>query len=290
MSAKRRTFFKDRLIRFTQPRALNDPFEMRPHIIGFGTPAEMLEIAVNRWELFVEDQYQQYVSKQADSGAVKSFKSFRAELEPLRQQEIMAALHRAPEYTPLMIEHIDKMINLNVGVLSLCERPDIGLMWSHYADSHYGFLIEFDTGAPFFNQIRPPSHLKLGVDDEVAFAQEYGRLRAIDYQEIRPSVNVTEMTFEILLTKGKDWQYEKEWRMLMPPEYADVTRKDPKGLPLYLFEIPPSAIKAILLGCNADPELVFEALAFREVSENKIRVEKGVVDERHFRINFEAVI
>jgi hypothetical protein len=35
MPAERNTIFDNWLIRFTQPRALNDPFEMRPHIAGY---------------------------------------------------------------------------------------------------------------------------------------------------------------------------------------------------------------------------------------------------------------
>ncbi len=37
MPVERISFFDDWLTRFTQPKALNDPFEMCPHVLGYGT-------------------------------------------------------------------------------------------------------------------------------------------------------------------------------------------------------------------------------------------------------------
>jgi|SRR5580658_5344823 hypothetical protein len=38
------------------------------------------------------------------------------------------------------------------GVLCLSEAPANLLMWAHYADSHRGFVVEFDPASPFFCQ------------------------------------------------------------------------------------------------------------------------------------------
>ncbi|EPJ44297.1 MAG: hypothetical protein OFPII_35920 [Osedax symbiont Rs1] len=37
------------------------------------------------------------------------------------------------------------------GILSMTERIDNLLMWSHYADSHTGFVIGFDPSHDFFD-------------------------------------------------------------------------------------------------------------------------------------------
>lgn len=36
-------------------------------------------------------------------------------------------------------------LGTNLGNLSLTEKPDNLLMWSHYAQQHMGFVIEFDS-------------------------------------------------------------------------------------------------------------------------------------------------
>ena len=290
MAVERSTFFDDWLIRFTQPRALNDPFEMRPYINGYGNPEEMLDIAARNWEKWAHEQYDSYNSNHKGHGDVMQFDIFRAKLEPKRAEMMQEALLRAPEYNHSMAARIEEMMNKGVGVLSLCEHADIGLMWSHYGESHSGFVVEFDARSPFFHQVTPPEHVNASSEDAAAFAEEFGYLRPINYQEQRPSVVVTEMPFDTIMTKGKAWEYECEWRLLMPPDYADVTKQDIKGFPLCLFKVPPNSIKAILLGCNADDDLLKKTLTLRERPESKhIRIEKARIDEREFRLHFETV-
>ena len=63
MSSNRLAIFDDWLIRFTQPKALNDPFELRPHIAGYSTPEEVREIAARRWEEYAREKYDALVRK-----------------------------------------------------------------------------------------------------------------------------------------------------------------------------------------------------------------------------------
>lgn len=290
MPVKRGKIFDDWLIRFTQPGALNDPFEMRPHIAGYSTPEEVREIASRRWEEYARERYETMAGARTKDDKPIPFDVFRARIEPHRVAQIEAALLRSPEYNAQMAAHIEELMNRNIGVLSLCEHADSLLMWSHYGDSHRGFVIAFDSGAPFFNQSTPPADLNASADEASQFAEEYGRLRHVRYREERPSVVVTEMTFDNIMTKGKAWEYEGEWRMLMPLDYADLTMLPHPGLPVCLFSVPPSSVKSILLGCNSDNALLARALKLREQPETQhIGIARARVDERHFRLHFEAV-
>ena len=290
MPARRSTIFDDWLIRFTQPGALNDPFEMRPHIAGYSSPDYVREIAARRWDKYARERYETMARARTKDDEPITFDVFRACIEPDRVAQIEAALLRSPEYNAPMAARIDELMNKNVGVLSLCEHADSLLMWSHYGDSHRGFLIAFDTSAPFFNQSTPPAHVKASAEEASQFAEEYGRLRYVRYREERPSVVVTDMTFDTIMTKGKAWEYEGEWRMLMPPDYADVKMPPHQGLSVCLYSVPPSAVRAIFLGCNSDNALLARALTLREHSETQhIGIAMARVDERHFRLHFEAV-
>jgi hypothetical protein len=79
-------------------------------------------------------------------------------------------------------------------------------MWSHYADSHTGFCIEYDFSEmpqilPFpihYSKKRPLIPMKAAVNNSAE--------------------NVSAATAEIalgLLTKDSDWAYENEWRILI---------------------------------------------------------------------------
>jgi hypothetical protein len=290
MSANRQSIFDDWLFRFTQPKALNDPFEMQPHISGYSTPKELRKLASQRLEEYARERYHAMVHERAGHAEIVPFEIFRARIEPHRNAQIEAACLRAPEYNAAMAEHINELMNKNIGVLSLCEHANSLLMWAHYGDSHQGFAIEFDTSAAFFHQETPPVHVKASPEDIAGFAEEYGRLRRIRYREERPSVVVTDMTFDTIMTKGKDWEYEGEWRMLMPLDYAEVMMWPVKDWPIFLFAVPPSAVKTIILGCNANTDLIARVLSLRANPETEhIGIAKACVDAKNFLLNFEAI-
>ena len=49
-----------------------------------------------------------------------------------------------------MVERLSQQ----VGILCLTEVPDSLLMWAHYADSHKGFLVGFNTTHTFFTNMK----------------------------------------------------------------------------------------------------------------------------------------
>ena len=113
------------LIRFTQPKALNDPFEMRPHIAGYDTPDEVLKIAARRWEEHARESYDKLVNKHGKS---KSFEEFRELIEPDRVAMIEEAIARSHEANSKMAEKIDELINKGVGV-----------QWHYLKPIRYGY-------------------------------------------------------------------------------------------------------------------------------------------------------
>lgn len=129
-----------------------------------------------------------------------------------------------------------------MGILCLTEHPDNHLMWSHYADSHRGIVLEFDAAHPFF--------------DQRTFAEdEFRCLKRVTYAEARPSVTLFDpiadpalvlanVAQESFYTKGLHWEYEAEWRMVRPLEEAEDTR-------LSLFSFPPAALTGVILGSHA---------------------------------------
>ena len=103
----------------------------------------------------------------------------------------------------------EKMKNLFL-VGCLCTSYKNRLMWSHYADSHKGFCIEYDFSEPedevlskiplpvFYSENRPLVPWKAAIDNSVENMEEA-------YAEIMMG----------LLTKDKEWEYENEWRILI---------------------------------------------------------------------------
>ncbi|NIU01942.1 MAG: DUF2971 domain-containing protein, partial [Nitrosopumilaceae archaeon] len=94
-------------------------------------------------------------------------------------------------------EEIRRILNEEIGVLSLSAKNDNILMWAHYADYHKGFCIEFKRSQAN----------ALGATKPVHYVKEYPFL---SYFDDLPGNIVKKM----ILTKAEDWSYEAEWRGL----------------------------------------------------------------------------
>lgn len=88
------------------------------------------------------------------------------------------------------------------GVLCFSATPSEILMWSHYADNHKGFCVEYDFSED--------SNLR-------KMAQP------VCYSENIPALSLANILGDAesnfldicLFTKAKQWQYEQEWRLIM---------------------------------------------------------------------------
>lgn len=118
-------------------------------------------------------------------------------------------------------------------IFCVTEEYDNLLMWAHYAENHKGGVIKF---LPIKE-----------VDSPLLVAKKVGYCLAVPSLEITDIIeNKMENRLKIIdvitLTKGRDWAYEKEWRVV-------------SGLrnPSKKFEIIPFAeeeVGALYLGCR----------------------------------------
>lgn len=135
-------------------------------------------------------------------------------LTMLLSQKLYPEHNEAVEDVQRLIDDMDcklaeKMKNLFL-VGCLCTSYKNRLMWSHYADSHKGFCIEYDFSGieeeilsklplpVFYSEKRPLVPWKAAIDNSAENMEEA-------YAEIIMG----------LLTKDKEWEYENEWRILI---------------------------------------------------------------------------
>ena len=126
----------------------------------------------------------------------------------------------------------------HIGVLSLTENPHNLLMWAHYADSHQGFVIQFDASHKFFYQ-------RKSKDDQLR------HLRPVSYSRDRPSLTLSQVNgLDYCLAKSMDWSYEKEWRLIF--SLADSNEKiKAEPYDVHLFKIPFEAMTSVIIGARS---------------------------------------
>ncbi len=130
-------------------------------------------------------------------------------------------------------------LNTYFGVLCFSTVNDNLLMWAHYADSHKGFVLEFDTEDEQFRRL--------------------GDLHPITYDTNRPVLDpVKQITFDIYLRKSLDWQYEHEYRLVRPLQECE--KRSLVAGEFYFVPMPRSCVKAVYLGTRMNEALAKQIL------------------------------
>lgn len=140
------------------------------------------------------------------------------------------------------------------GILSLASSRKNGLMWSHYANKHQGYVLGLDESHEWFN---PPKE-----------AGKYlGRIVPISYSKVRVEISQThqdmDTAFKPFFVKSEDWSYEEERRVLLPLKGCKAITPT-----LHLREYPPEMLKEVIFGYKCSEGTVTkikEALKGRDI-------------------------
>jgi len=222
------------LIRYTQPGALNDPFDSNPVIDPSLKPSEFLS------DLVLRNVNSDIINKLRYSERFLEIRKCRNQcLSKNLNQFAIHRLENSDKATKALAAEIRDSIvrefDNNYGILSLSEIQDSPLMWSHYTEARKGFVIGFDCSHPYFDQRR-------SEDDD------FLHLRKVNYRKERPDLSKSGISAEeLFLVKSVDWEYEKEWRDTRPLADADEILED-SSYPIHLFSLPAISIKMVILG------------------------------------------
>ncbi len=215
-------------------------------------------------------------SRVAYEDAASAFRSFMdTEMGRAAVSEgLLMFLRSMRDLAPPLCASIHEALDRSVGILSLTEVPDDLLMWAHYADSHRGILLGFDERHAFFNRRR-------SENDEFYF------LRKVVYADLPPAPSI--LTLEgnaMFVTKGTEWAYEREWRMLAP--LGDASRcVKVAGDSVHLYSFPPDALTSIVIGARAvaTMEDSVRKILCTKASLSGVTVSRAVLDLENQRVH-----
>jgi hypothetical protein len=248
-------------IRFPPFSSLNDPFEGLPLI-------DVSDVANEFFNEVMGDLDQMLNAAENDNE--------RSQIEFTRN-ELKEKIKQT--FNPHSIgNEIRKNLGEKFGILSLSRTSNNKLMWSHYANSGAGYVIEFDDRHQFF-------HAK-------AANGESTRPLPVIYTNNRQAIQSDEKQIyqKMLCVKPLDWAYEEEERLFKYHTYIDKNAaKDEYGNSIILSPIPKEAIKGIYLGYAADQKFKDEVIEI--VRENNIDcpIYPGKISEKYYQIEFSAI-
>ena len=172
-----------------------------------------------------------------------------------------------------MVESLKEKIDKAFVISCFSETPDNILMWSHYANKHTGFCVEYD-----FSKVKNRDLLTLLYP--VIYSEKRPTL-PIDLLNVKSkSIGDTVSSADLesfvlaLLTKSNVWNYENEWRLLETPVNLQNN--------CYVDEI----VSKVYLGANISVE---NEERLRKIAKSRqIEVVKFSLDTTKFKLQIEG--
>jgi hypothetical protein len=192
---------------------------------------DYLEVKRNQHrELFIES------GEDIDAHVLKYANRIRNELPQLQN-----------EYNSLYSQGVDNFY----GVLSLSERWDSILMWSHYGDFHKGYCVGFRE-EKLRNSIFATGGRVMYPKDN-----KFPEISPLEQDEAKVMVIQTH-------AKSTEWSYEKEYRLakLFYPKIATTADR--------IQKIPDNFFAEIIIGINASPQTKAELIQIARSKNIKI--------------------
>ncbi|MBJ6799739.1 DUF2971 domain-containing protein [Geomonas propionica] len=226
---------------FASPQEFNDPYDCKNMFSFEGTTDNDWRLFLNR---FLEVNRPELTAKE-------------------RKQQIDLVLqggeHRSREKVAEQFDVWGKILekqSSELGILCLSKTHTDILMWSHYANNHKGYCLEFDA-----NKLR-----ELFFCGEVVYKDNYPRFSEF----VRANLNGIAQTFT--LTKSKHWKYEQEYRLIVQPN----GRQDKPGDRIFPYN--PNALIGVIFGCQMSEK---DKLTIRQILKDKPVVYKQARKSPH---------
>ena len=182
----------------------------------------------------------------------------------LTSSELLA---KYPQFFQLEISKI-------CGVVSLTEKPLCRLMWAHYAESHSGFVAEFDAPHASQQYGRAMRASAAGPAVQVGYCSAVRRY-------LWDSTDI----FDACCTKHMDWKYEKEWRVILPldklPRFPAISIRTWLGEQRICWSFEPSRLLRVIFGMRMKPGVKERLLEMLHRNDFKhVRIQTAGVDSK----------
>jgi len=199
-------------LKLSRPDQFNDPWDCRVH---YQVPMDSAgrERAIDHWKELNRKHYPHITE------AKRAIMAYDIKSNPSKL-EVALAKTEAILYEFLCNQY---------RIYCLSEKPDVALMWGHYAGAHTGVCLEFDAKrAPFAGAAK------------------------VKYLSAYPAYDIVAGdAYDSLFTKSADWSYEAEWRLIAEERAFARSSRTIKTDNDFLM-IPSGVLKSITMGCLTD--------------------------------------
>jgi len=198
---------------YADPSSFNDPLDTKPGLD--------IDLPEHQLETMLATLVEQRVKREMDAAAKailykgpktrdhilrQSRKQADQTISDIRYHATNPELLAEDPFSFLLGQAIERELlrRYDGGIVSLAERNNCPLMWSHYGDQHRGIAIGYSVPHRAFQQV---------------FKVRYGGNSLVKASMVLDMLNGDDVARRgvddaVLLKKARDWRYEREWRLI----------------------------------------------------------------------------
>lgn len=292
---------QNRTLKYSSPAIFNDPFDIQTRVdFDFGISEFM--------EAFIDELYRLVHAEKEPVGDdnntlfrdIKAMwhiaqRSSRKMPKEVFKQETRTLVEDTIKLSEQYIEDINywwKQFVRASRVFCVAEEHENLLMWAHYAEEHTGAVIKFrclpelDTPLCAAKKVdyvkKPPVIAKL--DEYIQYITRHDP----------DTLNQDSLFYDLILSKTKNWEYEKEWRVFIPPvnmENPTIPKDDNGNEILFdLMSFYPQEIHAIYLGCKMNNDNRQKIVKCLTGDFGHVKKYNCFRSEKEYKLDFEEMI
>lgn len=240
-----RLVLSNRKLLFRSPLTFNDPFDCQWDQFWPLYTAESREFEHQTIVAAIKDPGSCPVGTSTQMKSVfQALNDDWRKLDSSKQEEWLSKIVRESSWKQRVVGEDELARQRRLRVLCFSETQNSVLMWSHYADSHGGMVLGFDANALEDFYKRPLQQVRYMDEPPRLFDfREFVNAHLFDLPE---SVDVRSWSESWVLTKHREWAYEREWRFVVISETDATADHD-------FFNFPIDAIVSVTVGDRTSP-------------------------------------
>jgi len=252
-------------IRFTPLISLNDPFEALPLVDLSDVESELM--------LSIEKDAEELWNSAAKHEQTKENKLLLEEQKSILLNSVKENV--APEVAG---KELMSLLDEKFCILSLSRTEKSLLMWSHYASSNTGYVIEFDESHDFFRQKDMEGSITKPIP--VIYSEK----------RFKRSSNEHDYYQKMFCSKPLEWAYEEEERLFRTFLSMDsAIGTDEHGKNINLLNIPKDCILGVYIGYKASKKTEEKIIAAVNRHDIDCKIYKSGIHSTEYKMIFREI-
>lgn len=163
------------------------------------------------------------------------------------------------------------------GVFCCTTKKDNLLMWAHYADRHYGGVVEFTPSIKIDSLFLAAKEINYTTTRPMLYRTPEDMFKYLLQTPRRDAIH--QIIEQLTYSKSLEWSYENEWRVSIP----NFIKEDEK---YKIHNFHPSELTAVYLGCRMSDLAIIRTIELARGINSQVKIYQSQPSNTDYKLEF----